>query len=148
MLLASLTSAIIPGALRATHGLSNVVENAASVIGQLVATPTSETPRSISPTLSQTKPDDAQTASLKQAIQSGLKSAGLSLNGPLTLKDDGIGGIAIDSDSPDRFEIEQWINQQPELIEQFKSLSKQAGNANFRLTLIPASAEQRIDSLA
>jgi hypothetical protein len=77
-----------------------------------------------------------RTVELQRAVAEEVRRGGHGAALPLEVADFGQGGLSVLSDTPDRTAIEQRLNANPYIVQQFRALAERAG-ALFRLT-IPA----------
>ena len=59
-------------------------------------------------------------------LQQRLAAAGVASSQPLELVSDGLGGVQVSGDHPDRALIEQTLNGDPALLAQFQQLGQQS----------------------
>jgi hypothetical protein len=79
-----------------------------------------------------------QLTELQRAVAEEVRRGGFGAALPLEVADLGQGGLRVLSGTPDRAVIEQRLNANPYLVQQFRTLTDRAGSL-FRLT-IPAGA--------
>ena len=71
--------------------------------------------------------------SLVEHLRTRLQSAGVQLSQPITLKEDGWGGVVVDGDHPDRLAIEELFASDQELRAEFQTISQAATSERDRL---------------
>jgi hypothetical protein len=118
----------------AIPSLSIASRAAGSGLGFLKSLVSSPTP---SPALQASNPGE-QLTELQRAVAEEVRRGGFGAALPLEVADLGQGGLRVLSGTPDRAVIEQRLNANPYLVQQFRTLTDRAGSL-FRLT-IPAGA--------
>jgi hypothetical protein len=81
---------------------------------------------------------DPEIANLQRAVAQELQRGGLGSSLPLVVSDAGSNGLSVPSGTRDRAAVEQRLNANPLIVEQFRSLAQRAGTL-FRL-VIPSTS--------
>ena len=67
-----------------------------------------------------------QLPQFARRLHDRLKSAGISISHPFTLRNDGFGSLVVDGDHPDRAAIEEIFSRDRELAEEFQAIAAAA----------------------
>ncbi|MDX1948783.1 MAG: hypothetical protein SFU86_25570 [Pirellulaceae bacterium] len=125
-------AALIPAGIAATtlaRGASAAVESGLSFLSQLGGgeSPTSKSPAAATPDRQEF---EARLRDFAHQVQQRLSASGAGSTGPLELVSDGLGGVQVSGDHPDRARIEQVLSGDAALLARFQQLADEAKQLN------------------